>query len=105
MRCLPSVLPRKPHCQYTCGAEHELLSICASITFLYAFLYFLQGEGITKTLKKVTDDMKAKNRTDRTGMITMEHKVCMGRMGLHGAAWGTRGAWGCMTQQGLHGAT
>lgn len=29
-----------------------------------------QGEGITSRLKKVTDDMKAKNRKDRTGVVT-----------------------------------
>ena len=29
-----------------------------------------QGDSVTKGLKKVTDDMKAKNRADRTGTVS-----------------------------------
>ena len=28
-----------------------------------------QGDGVTKGLRKVTDDMKSKNRADRTGVV------------------------------------
>ena len=30
----------------------------------------LQGDSVTRGLKKVTDDMKAKNRADRTGTVS-----------------------------------
>ena len=30
----------------------------------------LQGGAVTSGLRKVTDDMKSKNRTDRTGHVT-----------------------------------
>lgn len=30
----------------------------------------LQGDTVTKGLKKVTDDMKSKNRADRTGVVS-----------------------------------
>ena len=30
----------------------------------------LQGDNVTKGLKKVTDDMKTKNRADRTGVVS-----------------------------------
>ena len=30
----------------------------------------LQGDTVTKGLKKVTDDMKTKNRADRTGAVS-----------------------------------
>jgi adenylyl cyclase-associated protein len=31
-----------------------------------------QGDGITKGLRKVTDDMKSKNRTDRSGLVPQQ---------------------------------
>jgi len=35
------------------------------------FAELQKGEGITQGLRKVTDDMKTKNRTDRSGLVTV----------------------------------
>jgi adenylyl cyclase-associated protein len=42
-----------------------------AVTFVLAVASIhLQGTGVTSGLRKVTDDMKAKNRTDRSGHVT-----------------------------------
>ena len=46
--------------QHLVSHKQDILSLCMP----------LQGDTVTKGLKKVTDDMKTKNRADRTGAVS-----------------------------------
>lgn len=45
-----------------------------------------KGEAVTSGLKKVTADMKSKNRADRTGVVSETAAKPTGRLGVHVAA-------------------
>lgn len=48
----------------------------------------LQGSAVTSGLRKVTDDMKAKNRTDRTGVVSGGPAAAAARKAAQPAAVG-----------------
>ncbi len=53
------------YCKSSLLAEHD--DSMSWVIFLW--LSCLQGGGVTSGLKKVTDDMKTKNRADRSGAV------------------------------------